>query len=258
MTRRRAAHWILVTMVVMAGALSTAAAQDETGPEPRIQKVIRLSHISVDEARSVIAPLASPDVAWSFVPELNIVSVRARASKIEEIESLLKEVDVPKTAVESPNLNVVLTGYFLGASDAQQGNVPEQVRDAVTEIRRHFPYKNYTLLETFGIRTQVGTRGHLSGLTLTDPNLPPMRYEVNIQVGEVSGDPTNRVVHIRDLQTEWRYPVETKPGEPHYEAPGVRASLNIAEGVTVVVGKSGVVGAYQGIFLLLKAEVVDP
>jgi hypothetical protein len=84
-----------------------------------------------------------------------------------------------------------------------------------------------------------------------------MRYQIEIQMGNVAGTGTRRIVEIRDLRSGWRLPIETKPETFVYEEPELQTSLDVPEGVTVVVGKSGAVGAYQGIFLLLKAEVVD-
>jgi hypothetical protein len=194
-----------------------------------------------------------------MVPELKMVSVQGPRSAVEAIERVLEEVDVPHPEAATPNrLNVVFTGYLVGASDSGESQIPEQVRDAVVELGKHFPYKNYSLLETFGIRTQVGAGAEVTGLTSTGPDQPAMRYEVAIEVGDVSETGTRRVVRIRNLRSQWRLPIETKPEVFVYEEPGLRTSLDVPEGVTVVVGKSGSVGAYQGIFLLLKAEVVDP
>ncbi|MDA1236267.1 MAG: hypothetical protein O3A53_15890 [Acidobacteria bacterium] len=199
------------------------------------------------------------EASWSVVPELKLISVQGPQGAVEAIERLLQEVDVPGPEdATSVRLNVVFTGYLVGASDAGESQIPEQVRDAVVELGKHFPYKNYSLLETFGIRTQVGGSAEVSGVTTTAPDQPAMRYEVEIQVGDVSETETRKVVRIRALRSQWRLPIETKPDVFVYEEPGLRASLDIPEDVIVVVGKSGSVGAYQGIFLLLKAEVVEP
>ena len=249
---------LLVGLVFLTCGLAPARAQDETAAEAVVQKIIRLEHISANQAHAVVSPLLV-DTKFSIVPELGILSVRARESAILEIERVIREVDVPQTenAVRR-DWNVVFTGYLVGASDAQQGQVPEQVREAVTELRRHFPYTNYSLLETFGIRTQVRAKAELSGVISTGPDRPAMRYQIEIQMGDVSESGTKRMVRILDLRSGWRLPIETKPETFVYEEPELRTSLDVPEGVTVVVGKSGSVGAYQGIFLLLKAEVVDP
>jgi hypothetical protein len=132
------------------------------------------------------------------------------------------------------------------------------VREAITELKRHFPYRNYNLLETFAIRAQVRSRAELSGLTATTPGHPAMRYQIEIEVGDVSETGTKKTVRVMDLRSGWRLPIEVKPETFVYEEPEMRTRLDVPEGVTVVVGKSGSVGAYEGIFLLLKADVVDP
>ena len=258
MTRSVALRWMLVALLALGQAATAGLAEDETASEPVIQKVIRLKHISANQAHAVVSPLL-PETQFSVVPELGILSVRGRESAIREIERVLSEVDLPQpeTAVRGDR-NVMFTGYLVGASDAQSDQIPEQVREAITELKRHFPYRSYNLLETFAIRAQVRSRAELSGLTATTPGQPAMRYQIEIEVGDVSETGTKKTVRIMDLRSGWRLPIETKPETFVYEEPEMRTRLDVPEGVTVVVGKSGAVGAYRGIFLLLKAEVVDP
>ncbi len=238
----------------------TAQSQEAAkSAEPQVHRVIHLKHIGAREAGNVLGPLSDILTSVSPVRELGLVSLRGTESAIREAERLLAEVDVPRTPkATAPSTNVMLTGFFVGASASSAAAVPQQLEEVVTELRRYFPYENYELLESFGVRTQLWGKAALTGLMSSDPDLPATRYSVEFNLGGVADEDSRRVVTIRALNVEWRMPVQTASGQFIFETPSLTASLDIPEGVTVVVGKSGTVGSHSGIFLLLRAEVVDP
>lgn len=262
MTRWTLIRWIFVLALcaVLCAAPATAQNQETSkAAETQVHRVIHLKHIGTAEAFRVLSPLSDILTSVSPVRELSLVSLRGTESAIGEAERLLAEVDVPRTPkATTPSTNVMLTGYFVGASASSAAAVPQQLEEVVTELRRYFPYENYELLETFGVRTQLGGEAALTGLMSTDPDLPATRYSVEFDVGGVADQGTRKVITIESLNVEWRMPVQTASGQFIFETPSLTASLDIPEGVTVVVGKSGTVGSHSGIFLLLRAEVVDP
>lgn len=257
--------------LVLAGLLALAVSpvpssaqgsetEDSAGArDASIHRVVRLKYISTKQAQAILLPLLGGRTKLSMVSELNLISISARADRVREIEMVLAQADVPpEPGSEHPNRNVVLTGYFVGASESQAAKVPQHLEAVVTELRRYFPYANYELLETFAVRTQDGGRASLAGLMTNGADGPPARYETSISLGDIAETGTRRIVAIRDLNVEWSLPVRNATGGFNYEKPSLGASLDIPEGVTVVVGKSGTVGPHNGIFLLLRVEVVDP
>lgn len=269
-------------VVLSASCLAMPTAAQESGTEvnqqtefqrlfqeyqtQKVQRVFRLKHISPEQAWSLFYPWVGQENLRA-VDALNIISVTGSKQAIDEIERTLAEIDVPQTTAPNasqpsqsqPN-DTDVTVYYLAASETGEDDVPEQLQDTVTELRRHFPYKSYSLFEAFSIRARVGRSSSVEGLLPNGQDLPPSTYAFQFEVANISGSGAQRRVLFKNLHSRWRIPVKSGPngGMTTYSEPSLNASLEIKEGVTTVVGKVASVGSNRSIFVVIQAKVVDP
>jgi hypothetical protein len=186
------------------------------------------------------------------------------------VQETITTLDVlPLEAPRKPT--VEFTGWLLGASRQPAtaedvAMMPSLLQPVVKELQDKFPYGSYRVLDSVLIRVRVRERGVVEGLIpdfLPQP-LDTANYMLSLQLGDVTPSENKSRIELRHVELRGQVPiVMSQEGTPTQQVRTSRVSFKIQttmairEGETVVVGKAGVQGAVDGIFLVLRAEVVD-
>lgn len=177
---------------------------------------------------------------------LQVVVLSGRREQVEALQAVLSELDVPREVPERKD--VVLDAYLIGGYlDAHVfPAMPAVPQSAVHGIRETFPFASYKLLEAFTVRATSGgdeatVRGYLS-------SEPLVEYRFHIKVRSDQANPAE--IRLDDVLLTFRV-FEKEAGM--YESE-ISTHLTTREGKTVVVGKAGVRGVADGVFLVLKAR----
>ena len=198
-------------------------------------------------------PYALQGLIKSTAPEvqadrtLRVVVLRGNSAQIEAAEAVLSKLDVAPESM-SPS-DVVLDVYLIGAySDAHEAPaMPAVPQGAVDGMRETFPFESYSLLEAFTIRASSGgsdasVRGYLDSDQLTE-----YRFDAKVEsANEESGS-----IRLSDVQLVLR----TVAKETGLQESEIQTDLTTQESKTVVVGKAGMRGVADGVFLVLRARI---
>jgi hypothetical protein len=83
-------------------------------------------------------------------------------------------------------------------------------------------------------------------------------YRLQLRTRRASGEAGSRTVVLEQLELNLRVPVDEGEGRYSFSDAGIDiGELGIPEGKMVVVGKAGTAGHVEGVFLVLKAQVVE-
>jgi len=164
----------------------------------------------------------------------------------------LAEVDTPQpdpAQADPAPADVVLDLHVVGAfhSEADSSVTPEPVQEAIDEIRGTFPFSSYRLLESLTVRTAPG--GRLSTVKGHIQNEDRVDYSAMLSVADER--PTPDAIKLNLIRFELRR-TDSAAG---VEEAQIETMLTAAHGKTLVVGKAGVRGIADGIFLLLTARL---
>ena len=254
-----------VEHVVVAGDRSIRI----TGERDQVQQAIgavmladqRLSDNDNEVPRSItrvygvkhVDPYALQGLIKSTAPEvqadraLRVVVLRGNSDQIEAAEAVLSKLDVAPESM-SPS-DVVLDVYLIGAySDAREAPaMPAIPQGAVDGMRETFPFASYSLLEAFTIRASSGgsdasVRGYLDSDQLTE-----YRFEAKVE----SAEEESGSISLSDVQLVLR----TIAKETGIQESEIQTDLTTQESKTVVVGKAGMRGVADGVFLVLRARI---
>ena len=177
---------------------------------------------------------------------LRVVVLRGNREQVDTAKAVLTELDVaPKIVAHQ---DVVLDVYLIGAhTDAHEfPPMPAVPQAAVDGMRETFPFASYGLLEAFTIRASPGgsvasVRGYLDSDQLTE-----YRFEAKVESAqEESGS-----ISLGDVWLVLR----TLAKETGWQESEIQTDMRIQESRTVVVGKAGVRGVADGVFLVLTAR----
>ena len=139
--------------------------------------------------------------------------------------------------------------------------MPPALEAVVKQLQANFPYQGYTLLETLTARAQFGPQQiQLNGLfpAGTFYEKGAATYTLRLRARRTSGEAGIRSIALEQLQLFLRVPVSEGEGRFSFSEAGVDiGELGIPEGKMVVVGKAGTAGPVEGVFLVLRAQVVD-
>ena len=180
-------------------------------------------------------------------PTLQVVVVTGFAEQVESATAVLAELDVPPKVTSTRD--VVLDVYLIGAySDAHESiAMPAVPQGAVDGIRETFPFASYTLLEAFTVRASPGGNdARVTGYLDSDPLITRYQFRVGVESGQEALDS----ISLKNVELELT--VSGKEiGVQEYE---IQTDLTTQESKTVVVGKAGVRGVADGVFLVLRAR----
>jgi hypothetical protein len=230
-----------------------------------VAQSFRVKHIEVEKLHSLFGNLKA---TLTSDPELGLLVVQGPPQTVAFIQETIAKLDLPSQKPTHKS-NVTITIYLLGAGREPSGD-PELVpvlQPVVNELRERFPYKSYRLLESAVLRVRSNSKGEASGiiprfLPESLPSTPATFYAVSAALDGVTSGDGGRMIALNELRLSVRLPIFTSPEgaerrQFQYQEIGMGTNLDIREGEMVVVGKAGVQGAVDGIFLVLRAEVVD-
>ena len=261
--QRQATLWIRTAIIMAAMALCATGAFGEEKQTPGsdwITKMLKLDHVDPNSVRELLRHLP---VRLRADSELGLLLVHGPPSTVEFVEKTVKELDAPSgRPVRSKNQNVEITAYLVGASRAGDSGseVAPLLRPVVEQLRERFPYQGYRLLETASLRLR--SRQGYSSISGSIPDLAvegadPASYQFSVRLNAIHPTSSGLTISANEIELEARIPIRTSPRTFTYSPIQIQTQMNLPAGKTVVVGKAGVQGVVDGIFLVLHANVVD-
>ncbi len=262
--QRQATPWIHTAVIMAALALCVTGAFGEEKQAPEsdpVTKILKLDHVDPDSVPKLLGHLP---VRLRSDSELGLLVVHGPPSAVEFVEKAVKQLDVPSARpARSENRNVEITAYLVGASRAGDSGseVAPLLRPVVGQLRERFPYQGYQLLETVSLRLRSRSRerSSVSGLIpdLAVEGAAPASYEFRVHLNSIQSSPGGQTISIREVALAALIPVRTSERKSIQERIGIETQIDLPVGKTVVVGKAGVRGVVDGIFLILHANIVD-
>ncbi len=229
--------------------IATLPAQDESvsrqgdvQPSASVTQIYWARHANAQEMAHVLrhsGPTITSDSA------LRAVVLSGNPDQVAATLKLLGELDQP--VAEPVPTNVVIDLHLVGAyRDEQQSQaMPAHIEGAVDAIQKTFPFVSYRLLEAFTIRTAPGPVALVEGYFGSEKAVRYL-FQIGIEGDRLQPD-SIRLSHI-----ELRLQVIR---EGSIEETQISTNLNTREGKTVVVGKAGIRGIADGVFLVLTARL---
>ena len=243
-------------MAALALCATGAFGEEKQTPEGDwVTKMLKLEHINPN---SVYELLRNLPVSLRTDSELGLLVVHGPPSMVEFVEKTVKQLDVPS---RSENRNVEITAYLVGASRAGDsgGELAPLLRPVVEQLRERFPYQGYQLLETASVRLRSRERSAISGLIpdLAVEGADPASYEFGVRLNAIQPTPSGHTISVNEIALRASIPVRTSAGSLTDSRIQIQTQMDLPAGKTVVVGKAGVQGVVDGIFLVLQANIVD-
>ena len=238
---RKTISTLCLALLVLAGSPTILAGEDH------VAQVYRPKNGQPDALANLVntlGPLVKAD------PALGVVIVAGRPNEVAMVVETLAELDVPLPAPAPPApTDVIIDLHFVGGFHSEPDSTPAlgPVQKAIDEIRDTFPFSSYQLLETLTVRTMPGgglsrVRGYIQHQDLVD---------YHIMIGVADEPPAPEAIKLSLVKVELR----RDGGDSFDEVTEIETKLTAAQGKTLVVGKAGVRGIADGIFLLLTARL---
>ena len=259
--QRQATLWIRTAIIMAALALCATGSFGEEKQAPEsdpVTKILKLEHVDPDSVPKLLGHLP---VRLRADSELGLLVVHGPPREVEFVEKTVKELDAPSE--QSENRNVEITAYLVGASRAggSGSEVAPLLRPVVAQLRERFPYQGYQLLETASLRLRSRSRklSRISGLIpdLSVEGADPASYEFSVRLNAIQPTTSGHTISANYVWLQAKIPVRTSAGSLTYSHIQMQTQMDLPAGKTVVVGKAGVQGVVDGIFLVLHANVVD-
>jgi hypothetical protein len=243
MTRHTIPALCLALLFLVGSPPTLTGAEDE-----QLMRIYRPKHAQADLLEDLVrlsGPLVRAD------PELGVVLVQGHPAQVSMVIETLAEVDTPRpdpAPADPAPADVVLDLHLVGAfrSEVDSFAAPEQVLKAIDEIRDTFPFASYQLLESLTVRTapdgRIATvRGHIQSQERVD-------YSVMLVLADERPKPEAIKLSLIGLELKR----DSASGD---ETAKIETQITAAHGKTLVVGKAGVRGIADGVFLLLTARL---
>jgi hypothetical protein len=218
---------------------------DFTGFKNRIFEV---KHRDPQSLVYVLRPLGSgfKGATMSASPEYRTISERDYPENLATIEEAIKRLDVP----EAPRSDIEMHLHVLVASPTGgTAELPQEIRNAVTQLQATLTYKGFALLTPIVQRTREGdwnTEGHGEGGT--PPSGPRYNYSYSIRSVTRSID-AEGAPHVQ--LNGFTFVLAGTMGEAR-----VQSNLSLKDGEQVVVGTASLNGN-NALVLVLSAKVVS-
>ena len=223
--------------------------------------MIKLEHVNPSSVRELLSHLPA---SLQTDSELGLMVVHGPPSTLEFVEKAVKQLDVPSArpcAVQEPKRGNHRLLVGASRTDDSGSEVPPLLRPVVTQLRERFPYQGYRLLETASLRlrTRSRERGSIAGLIpdLAVEGTAPASYGLRVHLNAIQSTPSGQTISINEVDLAARIPVRTSERTSIQMDIGIETQIDLPVGKTVVVGKAGVRGVVDGIFLVLHANIVD-
>lgn len=215
-----------------------ASAQRELRTE-----VVRVSHIDVHDAESVLRPIVSHMGRIEANRELGVLTIVDEPALVEKMLEILIGLDKPRPQLEFTIFLVVAGEKNRKDSEMDFG----ELTDVMTELRRLFSYDSYRILDRGAVRLIAGNEAQLQvggtdGWTL----------ELGTR-GATDGESFGVSLH---LFVEEMAGSEEQPLVLHKTV--VSTTLEVRDGQTTVVGASKLDGDDRALITILRTRVIAP
>ena len=234
--------------------------EKQTSVSDWVTKMIKLEHVDPQRVNKLFGNLVSvrPD------SELGLLVVHGPPSTVEFVEKAVKQLDVPSArSAQSKNRNVEITAWLVGAGRAGDSGseVAPLLRPVIGQLRERFPYQEYRLLETTSLRLRSRPRetSNISGLIpdLAVEGADPASYGFSVRLNTIQATSSGHTISVNEVMLVAQIPVRKSTGSLTSSRIQIQTQMDLPAGKTVVVGKAGVQGVVDGIFLVLQANIVD-
>ena len=231
---------------------------------PVAQKLVPIKNVDVSRLHNLLGVYdAGGRVKWRAAA--GFVALSGPKDLVEAMEEFIRKIDVPMK-------NVELTFYvLLGTSDGKSATLPSELTGVAKQLTSLFGYKGIRLLETAILRGREEESGSASGLMMPSSDDLPVSakstYSLEYRSVSVSGEGKDRTVRLDQLRFYARIPTVTAPVQPapgtgastqlHFVDTGLKTNIDVREGQKVVVGKAGIDGSPNSMFLVVSAKVVE-
>jgi len=238
--------------LILALALIAMPGVAQVGQDPseRIEKLVTLKYA---DPQSVANLLRNFGVELQLDNRMKVVAIVGQRNRVTTAEDAIKQLDVPAASQK----DIELTVYFVQGSDASDPNTPEvhsaipkDLEGTVATLKTTFPFKNYFLLDTLGLRTRSGVGADASG-QLRNGRLTTFR----VRSASLEGD--SGMIRLESLHAGLRVPVR-EGDKTNYLDTGISTDVvDVKEGQKLVVGRSSLNGPDTALFLVLIAKVAQ-
>lgn len=262
--QRQATLWIRTAIIMATLALCASGAFGEEKQTPEsdpVTKILKLEHVDPDSVPKLLGHLP---VRLRSDSELGILLVHGPLSTVEFVEKAVKQLDASSArSARSENRNVEITAWLVGASRAGDSGseVPPLLRPVIGQLRERFPYQGYRLLETTSLRLRPRPRetSNISGLIsdLAVEGADPASYGFSVRLNTIQATSSGHTISVNEVMLVVQIPVRKSTGSLTSSRIQIQTQMDLPAGKTVVVGKAGVQGVIDGIFLVLQANIVD-
>jgi hypothetical protein len=218
-------------------------------PPPDVLRVIEVKQADVSDLAITVNRAVGNLAAVTADPSRRVLIVRGSQQAVDFVEVAVKRLDQP--TVPQTRINVELTVHLLYGS-LQEGHgepPPADLASTVKQLTSLFPYKHYSVLESFVLRGRDAQPSETGG---TLPN-STSTYQFRCRPSIGSG-PAPRTVRLDDLRLELKWKNPTTNFETFAS---IVTGLDTKEGQKVVVGKSNVTGTADAIILVVSPKVVE-
>ena len=235
---------VLQRIICAAAFASVLAAQTAATTQPQPHYEQRVFVLKYADARSLSNVLSVFGYGVTADRDMHVIAVRAPAEVMAAIADAVKRLDVPAAAPK----DIELTVYMLVASEqaAAGAELPAELQPVASELKRIIAYKNFHLLDSILLRTQLGNRASTSGVVGPQTNRWP--YDFTVSPVAVTEDPSGRQIRLDNLDLNVHLS-DTRTAT-------IRTEITVREGQRVVVGKSNV-GIGEALILVVTAKVVN-
>lgn len=232
-------------------ATQEQAPSGKAAREEHVRKVIQLKYADPAHIGDLLA-LFGASLRWDR--QTKVLTVVGPASAVAAIEEAIKKLDVPPP----PTKDVDLTAYFVLATrqPVQSADLPTELDEVITQLKRVLNYKSFQLLDTAFLRTRDGEGAAVSGVARADT--AAVDFRLNFHRADIIPEGKVRTVRISDLGFQAERPAgnatalvaKTSSAEIH-------TNIDIAEGQKVVVGRTALDFPDNALVLVLTAKVID-
>jgi hypothetical protein len=236
--------------LILALALIAMPTLAQVGQDPseHIQKLVTLKYA---DPQSIANLLRDFGVELRVDSRMKVIALSGNRNRVTTAEDAIKQLDVPAAGQK----DIELTVYFVQGSDAADPNppevhsaIPKDLEGTVAILKTTFPFKNYYLLDTLGLRTRSGVGADASG-QLRNGRLTTFR----VRSASMEGD--NGMIRLENLHAGLRVPVHEGEKTSYLDTGISTDMVDVKEGQKLVVGRSSVNGPDTALFLVLIAKV---
>lgn len=232
----------------------TQAQAPKSEKEEWVRKVIQLKYAEPSHVADLLndfgARLRSDNRS-------KVLTVVGTTSAVAAVEGAVAKLDAPP----APTKDVDLTAYFVLASrePVQAANVPPELGEVVTQLKRVLNYGNFQLLSTAFLRSRDGAGANVSGVARVGTE--PVSFRLGFENANIIPEGKMQTVRIQRLNFTAE---QGQPTVPHGEglttqgySARIGTDIDVTEGQKVVVGKTSLDMPDNALVLVLTAKVTD-